>query len=102
MSHYHNFSYDSKNGGTVKTEPSSNYDHYETSLGTIYSFPIAIGDRHSTKGKKMEFLQEGAHFLSSIKTKRKWNVNSDYPFVEERIFGYSMVNLRGRLYLFGK
>ena len=88
MCHYLNFSYD---GNVVKTAPSSNYDHYWTSLGKIHNIPIAVGHLSSTNGKKVEALQAG-----------KWNVLSDYPFVEKLIFGYSMVNFKDALYLFGK
>ena len=72
----------------MKTAPSSNYDHFATSLGKIENTPIAVGH---IAGKKVEALQAG-----------KWNVLSDYPFVESRISEYSMVNFQDALYLFGK
>ena len=85
MCHYLNFSYDGEN---VKTAPSSNYDHFATSLGKIENTPIAVGH---IAGKKVEALQAGI-----------WHGLSDYPFVEERLYGYSMVNFKNVLYLFGK
>ena len=88
MCHYFNFSYDGK---SVKTAPSSKYDHYLTSLGKIDNNPIVVGHCGLSNGKKVEALQDG-----------KWNVLSDYPFVEERIYAYSMVNFKDVLYLFGK
>ena len=87
MCHYLNFSYD---GNGVKTAPSSKYDHYWTSLGKIDNIPIAVGHSDFTIGKKVEALQDGI-----------WNVLSDYPFVEDRIYEYSMVNFKDALYLFG-
>ena len=62
-----------------------------TSLGNIDNIPIVVGHHISTNGKKVEALQAGI-----------WNGLSDYPFVEERIYGYSMVNFKNVLYLFGK
>ena len=88
MCHYLHFSYD---GNVVITAPSSNYDHFVTSLGKIHNIPIAVGHNSNTNGKKVEALQVG-----------KWNVLSDYPFVEEYIRSYSMVNFQDVLYLFGK
>jgi len=85
MCHYLHFSYDGKD---VKTAPSSNYDHWLTSLGKIDNIPIAVGH---INGKKVEALQDGI-----------WNVLSDYPFVENNIYLYSMVNFKDVLYLFGK
>ena len=85
MCHYLNFSYDGK---SVITAPSSNYDHWITSLGKIDNIPIAVGHYDN---KKVEVLQGGI-----------WNVLSDYPFVKEYIYGYSMVNFKDVLYLFGK
>ena len=88
MCHYLNFSYDGK---SVKTAPSSNYYHAVTSLGKIDNIPIAVGHNSDTNGKKVEALQDGI-----------WNVLSDYPFAEKLIYGYSMVNFKDVLYLFGK
>ena len=75
----------------MKTAPSSNYDHGWTSLGKIDNIPIAVGHGSSTNGKKVEALQAG-----------NWNELSDYPFVEDNIYYYSMVNFKDVLYLFGK
>ena len=62
-----------------------------TSLGNIDNIPIVVGHSSSTNGKKVEALQAGI-----------WIGLSDFPIVEERIFGYSMVNFNDTLYLFGK
>ena len=88
MCHYLHFSYDGEN---VKTAPSSKHRHLFISLGKIDNIPIAVGNRWSPNGKKVEALQGG-----------KWKVLSDYPFVKEFIFAYSMVNFKDVLYLFGK
>ena len=62
-----------------------------TSLGNIDNIPIVVGHNQSPYGKKVEALQAGI-----------WHGLSDYPFVEERLYGYSMVNFKNVLYLFGK
>ena len=88
MCQYLHFSYD---GTVVQTAPSSNSAHCMTSLGKIHNIPIAVGHNSKTNGKKVEALQAGM-----------WNVLSDYPFVEYFIYGYSMVNFKDALYLFGE
>ena len=80
----------------MRTAPSSNYDHSYTSLGQLQNTPIAVGHWSTTSGtsmngKKVEALQDGI-----------WNTLSDFPFVQESIDSYSMVNFNGALYLFGK
>ena len=88
MCHYLHFSYD---GNVVKTAPLSNYPHYRTSLGEIDNVPIAVGHDRTATGLKVEALQAGI-----------WNVLSDYPFAKHYFIGYSMVNFKNALYIFGK
>lgn len=72
----------------MTTAPSSNHDHWETSLGQLHNTPIAVGGK---KSKKVEVLQRGV-----------WHEASDFPFMQEQIKSYSMVNFKDTLYLFGK
>ena len=87
MCHYLHFSYD---GNVVKTARSSNYDHHNGVLGNINNIPIVVGHQSKTNGKKVEALEAGI-----------WKVLSDYPFAEDYIHSYSMVNFKDALYLFG-
>ena len=80
------FSFD---GNRVSTVPSSNYEHYVTSLGRLQNTPIVVGGDHP-KNKKVEVLQSGS-----------WKELADFPFVDEAINSYSMVTFEDSLYLFG-
>ena len=83
------FSYD---GNVVMTAPSSNDKHHHTSVGKLHNTPVVVGHWNRVSyNKKVEALQAGI-----------WNALPDYPFVERYIYGYSMVNFKDVLYLFGK
>ena len=82
-----NFSYDGKR---VSTAPSSNYEHYVTSLGRLQNTPLVVGGENP-KSKKVEVLQSAS-----------WRELADFPFVDESINSYSMVTFKDALYLFGK
>jgi len=81
------FSYDGTS--VISTVPSSNYDHFATSLGSIQNVPIAVGGYYDNK--HVESLQGG-----------RWKIMGDFPFVESYIWEYSFVTFHGNLYLFGK
>ena len=80
-----NFSYD---GNEVTSAPSAHYEHRATSLGRVQNTPIAVGDM--SRPVKVEALLGD-----------KWTILSDFPF-KAQFCGYSMVNLKGALFLFGK
>ena len=82
------FSYDGRN---VTNEPSSNYQHYETSLGRFRNSPMAVGHWDSTDGIRVENVSSG-----------KWNILNDFPFAVVYIRDYSTVSFNNDMLLFGK
>ena len=82
------FSFD---GTSVISTVSSNYGHYQTSLGSIQNVPIALGAGYPSFNKHVESLRGGS-----------WRNLGDFPFVKDYIYKYSFVTFHGDLYLFGK
>lgn len=73
----------------VKTK----HDHYGVSLGMFKNKAIVVGSGEP-KNRKMEEID--------TQTMDKWVDMHDFPFVNDFIYGYSMVSFEGALYLFGK
>ena len=85
------FSFDGKQ---VEVGPSANGTHWETSLGNFEDKPFAVGgygEGFQPRSKSVEILENGA-----------WRSLGDFPFVENYICRYSVVNFNGDLILFGK
>ena len=81
------FSFDGNQGTSA---PSAHYHHRGTSLGRVQNIPIVVGV-FATSSVKVEALLAG-----------KWTILPDFPLKQGGPFsGYSMVNFKGALYLFG-
>ena len=84
----------SYDGNSVTLAPSSEYNHYGTSLGRFQNIPIIVGGSNNqfSATKKVEELNSNLI----------WDTLADFPFVEKSIFYYSMVTFQDSLFLFGK
>ena len=84
------FSY---NGNSISSAPSSNYDHLDTSLGQFDNRPMVVGNQGSPASDGHKKVEQ--------KRNQGWQTLDDFPFVNDDINSYSMVNFNRDLYLFG-
>jgi len=78
---------DSFDGQQITREASSKYMHGVTSLGVYQNSAIAIG---AISHQRVESYQNA-----------QWKDMADFPFTQQGIYRYSVVNFKGDLYLFG-
>ena len=82
----HNFRFD---GTSTIYAQTSNYAHYMTSLGNLQNTPVAVGGWYPDN-YHIEHFENG-----------NWKTKSDFSFVNDYIYYYSMATLDENLFLFG-